>query len=267
MKTIISIAQFETIPKEPELNLAKAKEFIIEAKARNSDLIVFPEMWTTGFQWDWIKTHAVKHNRIQDALANLAAKHKISILGSILHVDKEGRKTNRASFFDEKGVEFAKYDKTHLFSTMKEDIHLEPGNTLTTCHQNFGKCGLAICYDIRFPEIFRFYALNGVKIVFVMAAFPFPRDKPWVILNKARAIENQMFIVCANRVDTEDIPKVGHVTYCGHSGIIDPFGEFVIQAGSKEVLLTAEIDLSIVDSYRSSFPCLKDRQEGLYHKS
>ncbi len=267
MKVIISIAQFETIPKEPKLNLEKAKEFIIEAKKRGSDLIVFPEMWTTGFQWDWIKQHGLDHNRINDSIANLAMKHKIWILGSTLHVDSHGNKTNTAALYCVNGLECAKYDKVHLFSKIHEDVHLKPGNSLTTYSHGFGKSGLSICYDIRFPELFRSYALNGVKIAFMMAAFPFPREDHWLTLNRARAMENQMYIVAANRVGKENIPGVGEHPCCGMSTIIDPFGKTVIQAGSQEMLVTAEIDTSIADNYRKFFPCLKDRQPSTYFKS
>lgn len=267
MKATLSIAQFNTITKDPEANLAKAEIFIIEAKRRGSDIIVFPEMWTTGFQWNWIDKELAHHNLINKQVSLLASKHNISILGSTLHVDINGSKTNRAVLYDTNGLINATYDKAHLFFGAEENKHLKAGTKLTTFSHGFGKSGFSICYDIRFPELFRSYALQDVKIIFLMAAFPFPRHQIWNTLCRARAIENQLFMVCVNRVGKEQIPDIGEFHYCGNSAIINPYGEIVIQAGGEEeILLTAEIDISSVDHVRQLFPVLQDRNPSIYFK-
>ncbi len=265
MEITLSLAQFETIQNRPKENLQKAKELIIEAKQRGSDMIVFPEMWTTGFDWDYLKSHKDEHNLIAEQIAAFAAKHKIWILGTTAHVDHSQAITNRASLSCVNGLSAATYDKTHLFFGAKEEEYIKAGQSLTTYDHGFFKSGFSICYDLRFPELFRSYALDGVKLVFMMAAFPFPRQEHFVTLCKARAIENQMYMVCVNRVGSEEIPGAGTLTYCGGSAIYDPLGEPLIRAGTtKESLLTMTIDLSCVDKVRQSFPVFQDRKEALY---
>jgi predicted amidohydrolase len=125
--------------------------------------------------------------------------------------------------------------------------------------------GLSVCYDIRFPELFRAYALKGARMVLSPMAFPYPRLQHWKILARARAIENQMYLIGTNQVGSEGFGPEGIVTYFGDSSIIDPWGETVVEASeTEEMLLTATIDLSRADQLRSKMRVLADRRPDLY---
>jgi len=129
----------------------------------------------------------------------------------------------------------------------------------------WGPVGLSICYDIRFPELFRTYALQGARMALSPIAFPHPRLDHWRILVRARAIENQMFLVGVNRVGSEDFGSDGTVTFFGNSVIIDPWGRTVVEAGeTEETLLTASIDLQQAEEVRSRMRVLGDRRPELY---
>jgi predicted amidohydrolase len=143
---------------------------------------------------------------------------------------------------------------------MNEDQHLAAGQHLTTVETSWGQSGLAICYDLRFAEIFRTYALQGVNLVYLPAEWPHPRLAHWQTLLRARAIENQMYMVGVNRVGTD-----GTHQFFGHSAIINPWGDTILEGGESEALLTATIDTDIVAKVRDQIPVFKDRRPELYN--
>lgn len=264
-KITVAIAQMKVVPAQPEVNLRRGEEFIAQASRRGSDLICFPEMWTTGFDWEFNRRYAVEHEKIIERVGELARLHSIWITGSLLSVDDRGRFTNAAILFSPRGERTAVYRKTHLFTLFQEDRYVTPGDKLVVADTPWGKAGFSICYDLRFPELFRFCALRGAVMQFLPAAWPHPRREHWEILVRARAIENQIFVIAANRIGYEDIPGEGKVTYCGTSLIVDPAGRVVATAGEdEEKLLTARIDLGRVEGVRKGIPTLKDRRPELY---
>ncbi|MFC1576200.1 carbon-nitrogen family hydrolase [Candidatus Omnitrophota bacterium] len=265
MKLTISLAQMDVVTSRPEENLKKGEARIAEAAGKGSDIICFPEMWTTGFNWAENERIVREHERITDRIGQMAARHKIWINGSVLLLDENGKVSNASILFDSEGKKRGVYRKAHLFSPVGEDKHVAAGRSLCTADTPWGLVGLAVCYDIRFPELFRSYALKGVKIVFSPMAFPYPRLEHWKVLVRARAIENQMFVIGTNQVGKEDFGKYGVATYFGDSVIIDPWGETVAEASEKsEELLTATIDVSKVDVVRNKMKVLKDRRPDLY---
>ncbi len=151
------------------------------------------------------------------------------------------------------------YRKIHLFRLMDEEKYLAAGQHLTSVETAWGQSGLAICYDLRFAEMFRTYALNGVNMVYLPAEWPHPRLAHWQTLLRARAIENQMYMIAVNRVGTD-----GTHDFFGHSAIIDPWGNAIVEAGESEVLLTATIDTEMVPDVREKIPVFKDRRPDLY---
>lgn len=265
MKLTISMAQMSVAASNPEANLKKGEAFIAEAAQRKSDVICFPEMWTTGFNWANNQRIAQEHEKIIQRIGDMAKRYHIWINGSILCLNENKKISNTSILFDSKGKTAATYRKAHLFSFMHEDEHMEAGKSLCVVDTPWGLAGLSICYDIRFPELFRTYALKGVKMVFSPMAFPYPRLAHWKVLVRARAIENQMFVIGTNQVGSEDFGKDGVVTYFGDSVIIDPWGETIIEAGeTQESLLTATIDLDCVDEIRNKMKVLSDRRPELY---
>jgi omega-amidase len=261
----ISIAQIRVACRRPGENLAKAGTLIAEAARRGSDLVCFPEMWTTGFDWSYLAENTEEHAVVIGRVAALARCHRIWVNGSLPEVTDDGRIANTSILFNAEGERAGVYQKVHLFSLLHEEQHLAAGDSLTVVDTPWGKIGLSICYDIRFPELFRSYALQGVRLVLSPVAFPHPRLQHWQVLSRARAIENQMFMVGVNRVGSEDFGPDGVVTYFGNSVIVDPWGRTVVEASdTEEELLTAAIDLREADELRSSMRVLGDRRPELY---
>jgi predicted amidohydrolase len=259
MRLTISLAQIDIALGDPAANLQKADEWCAEAARRGSDLIVFPEMWTTGCDWPNIKALATRQAEVVSAVANLARKHKIWLNGSMLTLDQNDRPVNTSILFDPQGQQAGVYHKIHLFGMMDEDKYLASGQRLTVVETAWGQSGLAICYDLRFAEMFRTYALNGVNMVYLPAEWPHPRLAHWRTLLRARAIENQMYMVGVNRVGGD-----GTYNFFGHSAIIDPWGNAVVEGGETELLLTATIETDMVTEVRQKIPVFKDRRPELY---
>lgn len=265
MKLTVSIAQISVATSDPEANLKKGECLAAEASRRGSALICFPEMWTTGFNWEYNTRAASDQEKVIERIAAMAKCHNIWINGSMLTLKPNGKLSNTSILFNSSGDRHGIYSKTHLFSPVHEDEHIEAGRSLCMVDTPWGPVGLSVCYDIRFPELFRTYALKGAIIVLSPMAFPYPRLHHWKILVRARAIENQMFMIGTNQVGTEDFGSKGKLSYCGNSVIIDPWGETVAEAGEKEEeLITAEIDTGKVDEIRNSMKVLRDRRPDLY---
>ncbi len=259
MQLTLSLAQMQIALGDPAANLQKADAWAAEAKRRGSDIIIFPEMWTTGCDWPNIKTLATEQESVVSSVAELARKHNIWVNGSMLTLDENDQPTNTSILFDPSGEQAGLYRKIHLFGVMDEDQYLAPGQHLTTVETPWGQNGLSICYDLRFTEMFRSYALGGVNIVYVPAEWPHPRLAHWQTLLRARAIENQMYMVGVNAVGSD-----GTYTFFGHSAIIDPWGNTIIEGGEVEVLLTVTIDITKVAEVRQKIPVFKDRRPELY---
>lgn len=264
MKLTLSIAQMEVASGLPEENLSKADALVSEAAAKGSDLVCFPEMWTTGFNWETIKRTAGKHGDVISRVADLARRYRIWINGSMPAPDEDGNIGNTSVLISPEGMVAALYRKVHLFSQMGENKHIQPGNSLALADAPWGRTGLAVCYDIRFPELFRTYALRGACMTICPSAFPHPRLEHWKILIRARAIENQMYFIAVNRAGSEDLGPDGMVNYFGHSTIVDPWGDTVAEALEDEMLVTAEIDMDLVSEVRAGMQVLRDRRPELY---
>ena len=256
----ISLAQMDVVLGKPDENLAKARDMAERAARQCSDIIIFPELWSTGYDLENAAAYSTPtHKGIFAEMASLAREYSIHVSGSCLSLLESGQFGNTAVFLNPDGKILGEYTKTHLFGLMDEHKYLSAGDRLIIVDTPWGKAGLAICYDLRFPELFRSYALAGARIVFLPAEWPHPRLAHWEILLRARAIENQMYIVACNRVG---VSKNTH--FCGHSCIISPWGEMVIEAGEDEEILTAEIDVDKVDQVRARIPVFADRRPKVY---
>ena len=264
MKLTVSLAQFQVALSDPETNLRRAEVRIAEAARNGSQMICFPEMWTTGFQWEANTRLLATQESVIEAVAALAAKYRIWIAGSMLAADAEGRAANTSILFDATGHRAGVYRKIHLFSPIHEEQHMAAGDALTVVETPWGRAGLAICYDLRFPELFRSYALQGADFVLCPAAFPHPRLPHWKVLTRARAIENQMFFLATNQVGTEELGS-DPVSYFGSSAVIDPWGNVLAEGNeTDEALLTVTIDLAQTAATREKMTVLKDRRPELY---
>lgn len=258
MRLTISLAQIDIALGKPLENLAKVEGMIAEASQRGSQIVLLPELWSTGYDLERAEEHARTTERLLARLADLAKERSLFIIGTLIAAEK-GHLYNRATILSPKGALVGEYNKIHLFRLMEEEKYFTPGTDTPVFDFPWGKSALAICYDLRFPELFRKYALEGARVVFLPAEWPYPRLEAWRVLLRARAIENQFFMVGCNRVGESR----GEVFF-GYSSIHDPWGEPVVEGGEEERLLTAEIDLDEVDEARGKIPIFEDRREELY---
>jgi len=261
----VTVAQVEVARADHASNLEKGRALVAEAARRGSDLVCFPEMWTTGFDWDANRRIAAEHEKVSEDIAALALEHGIWVSGSMLSLNRDGSLSNTHRLFDPDGRVAGEYGKAHLFTMIHEESHEKAGDSLCLVDAPWGPTALTVCYDIRFPELFRTYALKGAVVTLSPMAFPHPRLHHWKVLVRARAIENQMFVVGANQVGSEDFGPDGVATYCGDSVIIDPWGGTVIEGGETgEMLLTATIDTDMALRVRDRMKVLEDRRPDLY---
>jgi predicted amidohydrolase len=247
---------------EPDKNLAKVRELAAEAARRGSDILVLPELWSTGYDLERAADYAAPiDGGVFAETATLAQEYGLHILGSCLSLMGEGRYGNTAVLFDLNGAAVGNYSKIHLFQPMGEANYLVPGDRPTLIETPWGKTGLAICYDLRFPELFRSYATSGARIIFMPSEWPYPRLAHWRTLIRARAIENQLYVVACNRIGRDKYNE-----FFGHSTIVDPCGEIVVEGGAEEMLLTAAVDMDKVEEVRASMPIFADRRSDVYGK-
>ena len=258
-KLKISLGQMQIALGDVRKNVNTAEEMIAEAAQRGSHLVVLPELWSTGYALDQSRELANPLNvGVFAQMATLATQNKISVVGSAL--EKRGLEvTNSSKFFAPNGRLMGVYRKVHLFRLMEEDRWLQPGEAPLIMDLPWGTTGMAICYDLRFPELFRRYALQGAKLVIIPAEWPIDRIDHWRTLMIARAIENQCFMVACNSVG-----QTGNTNFGGHSMIVDPWGKIVMEIGETPMLATAEIDLEYVDVIRNRIPVFEDRRPDVY---
>lgn len=260
MKLNISLGQMDVKLGDPAANWGTVQAMTAEAARRGSDLVVFPELWSTGYDLENAANYATPTDAgLFAQVAALAQTHQIAILGSCLSLLGEGQFGNTAVYFAANGRSLGEYSKLHLFRLMQEEQFLTAGSQPRLVETAWGKAGLTICYDLRFPELFRRYALAGAQLVFVPAEWPHPRLTHWRTLLRARAIENQMFIVACNRVGSSK-----NSDFFGHSCILDPWGEAVLELGDGEMLGTAVIDIDKVNEVRAKIPIFEDRRPEIY---
>ena len=247
----VGIIQLDIIWEKKEDNFKKVENFI--EKTDNVDLIVLPEMFNTGFTMN--TNLAEKRGGITEKfLSNVASSLKLNILaGYSLNIN--GKIYNVASLFSKEGSIYCTYSKIHLFSPLKENIFYQSGEKPVIFQINQIPCSVFICYDLRFPELFRNIAKN-INVIFLIANWPSSRDDHWLCLLKARAIENQCYIVGVNRVGRDG----NGIKYIGHSAIFDPWGNQVFLANEKEGLYIMNIDISKVIKTREEFPFLEDKK-------
>ena len=246
----------------PEENFAKAEKLIAEAAETGTDVIVLPETWNVGFfPREGLAELADKDGKaVKERIGALAAKYSVNIVaGSVANKRADGV-YNTASVFDRDGKLIASYDKTHLFTPMGEHDFFQKGDHLAPFTLDGVKCGIIICYDVRFPELTRTYAVNGMDMLFVVSQWPRVRIPHLLALTKARAIENQAFVVCCNSCGT-----AGETVYGGNSSIHDPWGETLALAGDGEETITADCDLTVVKGIRETINVFRDRRPELYH--
>ncbi len=258
MKIKITLAQLNVVYGDFSANREKAFSAIQAAAASGSDLILFPELWSSGYDLSNSRKYAELNETLLPQLQTISDENQISITGSLI----ESRDNSLFNTFAwvRPGAALLRYNKIHLFQLLGEKDHLSPGNRPVMGSFKGFTVGLSICYDLRFPDLFRIYAGNGASLLLLCAEWPAIRIDHWNLLTQARAVENQTFLAAVNAVGPS-----GNEVFGGCSRVVDPSGKILAECPSDgESLLQVELDdLEIVRS-RERMYSFSDRQEDAY---
>jgi len=228
-------------------------------KCRGDDLIILPELWNVGFfNYDNYKNYAEAIDGETASAISAKARELGAYVFSGSFVEKQEDKYYNASvLFDREGKNVGEYRKIHLFTyKCREPEILTPGDKLTVVDTEFGKIGLATCYDLRFPELFRKMTVEmGAEFFLVTSGWPYPRLEAWNILNQARALENTCYLISCNAAGVNK-----GIRLAGHSQIVDPWGNVLAGTGYEEAIIRAEISKEELLRIRKEFPVLNDRR-------
>ena len=249
--------QFTIALGETEPNLRHVRQELTRLAADGVRLAVLPEMWATGFAYKQLAELARQTGGIVEELAALSRQHGMVIIGS-LPEPHDGKVYNTAYVLDN-GELRGKYRKIHLFSLMQEDRSFDGGENWLLVETSVGRIGVFICYDLRFPELARRLAVEGAEILVVPGEWPKPRQEHWRTLLRARAIENQLFVVAANCCGL-----VGKLDFFGMSMIIGPQGEVLAEGGYEPAAIVANLDMAAMAAWRAQIPCFNDRKPACY---
>jgi len=250
--------QFNVTQGNVDANLAYVREALARVAGQGANLAVLPEMWSTGFAYKTLGELAQRTESIVTELCELSALYKLVIIGSQPEPAEGGRVFNTVHVIDN-GAVVANYRKLHLFSLLGEDKAFQGGDAWCLAETSIGKVGVIICYDPRFPELSRRLALEGARVICVPAQWPKPRQEHWRTLLRARAIENQLYVVSCNACGV-----IGKLDFFGMSMIIDPKGEVLADAGEEIGEILAPLDWQAMGAWRSQIPCFEDRRPELY---
>lgn len=221
-------------------------------------LIVLPEMCSSGFSMD-VPRAAETAGETEDFLSNLARRHHVSFLGGLARQLPDGTGANEAVAFGPDGSLVARYRKIHSFSPAGETEAFTAGSQIVTFAWNGFIVAPVICYDLRFPELFRAATAAGADLFCVIANWPERRHPHWTTLLKARAIENQAVVLGVNRTGTDP-----HANYAGGSLLLGPQGEILAEAGAAPTLIRATLSPETTAAWRAGFPALRDRRTDLF---
>ncbi|MFJ7934190.1 carbon-nitrogen family hydrolase [Sporosarcina sp. NPDC096371] len=258
-----AIYQMDIIAGKPSENRGKVKEWVEKTmESISPDILVLPEMWTTGYNLAVLEEVAEENG--QDTvpfLAELAKRFNVNIIGGSVANKKNDRIYNSSFVVNRLGELIYEYDKIHLVPMLDEHLYLEGGKKKVRVFELDGvKMGVIICYDLRFPELSRELALQGAEVLHVVAEWPTARKEHWHALQKARAIENQMFVVSCNSVG-----EYNNVEYAGMSMIIDPWGsELSVGKEQREETIVNDVSLDLVAKIRKDVPVFSSRVPELY---
>lgn len=261
----VAIAQL-TASMDKTLNVQKAADYIGRAKAEGADFVILPEMYSApATPKSGVLPAEVAEpldGPFVSGLAEAAREHGVYVVCGVFEsiAGDEKRAYNTTVFLNRSGELIHAYRKTHLydaFSYKESDFIAAGDNPYEAVETEFGKIGLMVCYEVRFPEIAREFALQGADILFVPAGWVAGamKEDHWETLVRARAIENTMFICAAD--------QVGNI-FAGRSMIVDPMGVAVASAGEEETLLIAKLDLDRIQRVRGKLPSVANRRAELY---
>ena len=249
--------QFNVKQGDVDANLEYVRTALRSVADQGVQLAVLPEMWSTGFAYKNLNELALRTEGIVAELLELSRELKLVIVGSM--PEPHGDKVFNTAYVADNGRLAGAYRKLHLFSLLGEDKAFASGDSWLLADTSIGKVGVIICYDLRFPELTRRLALEGAQVVCVPAQWPKPRQEHWRTLLRARAIENQLFVVSCNACGV-----IGKLDFFGMSMIINAKGELLAELGEQEGEALARLELQTMLDWRAQIPCFNDRRPELY---
>jgi predicted amidohydrolase len=249
--------QFNVQQGDVDANLAYVRAALARVAAQGANLVVLPEMWSSGFSYKNLNELAQRTAGIVEELLVLSRELGLVIVGSM--PEPNGAKVFNTAYVADNGKLAGVYRKLHLFSLLGEDRAFDSGDKWLLADTTVGKVGVIICYDLRFPELSRRLALEGADVICVPVQWPKPREEHWQTLLRARAMENQLFVVSANACGI-----VGKLDFPGMSMIINAKGEVLAAAGYEKCEITAQLYLQAMADWRAQIPCFNDRRPELY---
>lgn len=271
-KIKIAAIQMPTVADKME-NVRTVKIYLEKIKDENPDFVILPEMFCCPYQTENFPIYAEKEGEpVWQQLSGYAKQYGIYLIGgSMPEKDAEGNVYNTSYIFDREGKQIGKHRKVHLFDidvkggqTFKESDTLTAGDSDTVFDTEFGKIGVMLCFDIRFPELSRMMVNDGVKVIFVPAAFNMTTGPAhWELSFRTRALDNQIYMVgCAPARDV----SAGYISW-GHSIVTDPWGRVTGMLDENEGILLAELDMDYEEQVREELPLLKSRRKDIYQLS
>jgi deaminated glutathione amidase len=266
----VACVQLNASADKPD-NLTRMETLVARAAATGADVVVLPEKWNGIGPPDVLRELAepLENGETFAAMGSWARAHGITLVGGSIAERREGRDklSNTCAVFDTEGELAAVYRKIHMFDVevgghvYRESEAEEPGEGPVSCEVEGWNVGLTLCYDIRFPELYRILALEGAELVTVPAAFTLYTGKDhWELLLRARAVENQCYVAAANQWG---LHPDGRAAY-GRTSIVDPWGVVLAQASDEDGVVSAELDRAHMERIRTSLPSLANRQPAAY---
>jgi predicted amidohydrolase len=237
-------------------NYKRVSTLLASARPDPGSLVVLPEMFSTGFSMNVPGIQESEPSGTLTFLAQTARESGVCVVAGLVTAGADGRGRNQSVVISPEGREIRRYSKMQPFTLGTESDHYAAGTEVITFPWGGFTCAPFICYDLRFPELFRAAVLKGAQLFVVIANWPVMRAAHWVTLLQARAIENLAYVVGVNRAGSDPMHH-----YPGRSLVVNPQGEIIADAGVNEGIVSAEIDSETVVSWRREFPALEDMRK------
>lgn len=250
-------------------NITRACSLVREAAKQGANIVSLPECFNSPYGTNYFPEYAEKiPGESTKKLSEVAKENSIYLIGGSIPEEDDGKLYNTCAVFGPDGNLLVKHRKIHLFDidvpgkiTFQESKTLSPGDSLSTFDTSYCRVGLGICYDMRFAELAQIYAQRGCQLLVYPGAFNMTTGPAhWELLQRARAVDNQVYVATASPARDE---KASYVAW-GHSTVVDPWGQVLTKAGTEETILYSDIDLKKLSEIRQQIPILKQKRADLY---
>ena len=261
-RTAVALVQASILRKSPEANLETLLQETGKAGENGASIAVLPELWNVSYPGgNATETSTLKEAEALDAFRGMAKRFGMGIVAGSMSVLAGDGRVNRCHVIGPEGELLAAYDKIHVFSSYPEAGVFRRGSTLGLCELCGWKTGILVCFDVEFPELPRSLAERGAELLVVVGAWPADHIRLWRTLVVVRALENQVFSIGVNRCDRGTL-----VAFGGHSLVVDPFGEILLQLDDRPATELAWLDRRLVDKARLANKVWPSRRPDLYRK-